>query len=416
MMNISENTKAILLLTAPLLLKAVSKSSTQPQYDLLKPTEYHQLAIFLRDTKRQPANLLTQEAELILDEYGKLDKNRVLALLGRGFLLSQVLDYWQSRGIWVISRADKYYPSRFKSRLKEHSPAILYGCGNLILLEQGGLAIVGSRNINDELIQYTQAVSSSAAQAGKMVISGGAKGVDSTAMYSALNNGGNVCGVLADSLEKAALNAMNRQALQEERLVLISACDPKSGFNVGNAMQRNKYIYALSDAALVVNSDLKKGGTWAGAVEQLEKFKCIPIYIRAVGQKSEGLDALQNKGARLWSNPSSEQEWNDITQTIQVHSLTLDRGTAELQQISLFNDIDEPKTEPNPLPEQSNVLFNTVKSLVKELILQSPKGDDELAVALDVSKSQMKSWLNRLIQENAVIKKNKPIRYMWNSK
>ena len=51
---------------------------------------------------------------------------------------------------------------------------------------------------------------------------------------------------------------MNRQALQEERLVLISACDPKSGFNVGNAMQRNKYIYALSDAALVVNSDFKK--------------------------------------------------------------------------------------------------------------------------------------------------------------
>ena len=63
---------------------------------------------------------------------------------------------------------------------------------------------------------------------------------------------------------------------------------------------------------------------------------------------------MQNKGARLWSNPSSEQEWNDITQTIQVHSLALNRETAELQQISLFNDIDEPKTEPNPLPEQSN--------------------------------------------------------------
>ena len=36
-------------------------------------------------------------------------------------------------------------------------------------------------------------------------------------------------------------------------------------------MQRNKLIYALADAALVVNSDYEKGGTWAGAVEQLER-------------------------------------------------------------------------------------------------------------------------------------------------
>jgi predicted Rossmann fold nucleotide-binding protein DprA/Smf involved in DNA uptake len=54
----------------------------------------------------------------------------------------------------------------------------------------------------------------------------------------------------------------NREVLLESRLVLISPYDPKSGFNVGHAMQRNKLIYALADAALVVNADEGTGGTW----------------------------------------------------------------------------------------------------------------------------------------------------------
>jgi len=58
--------------------------------------------------------------------------------------------------------------------------------------------------------------------------------------------------------------------LLDERLVLISPYDPAAGFNIGNAMQRNKLVYALADAALVVGAEPRKGGTWAGAVEQLK--------------------------------------------------------------------------------------------------------------------------------------------------
>ena len=68
-MTVSENTKAILLLTAPLLLGA--KSSTQ--YNLLKPKEYGQLASYLVGIKKQPADLLTDQAEGILDNYSVLE-------------------------------------------------------------------------------------------------------------------------------------------------------------------------------------------------------------------------------------------------------------------------------------------------------------------------------------------------------
>src|SRR5258708_24895620 len=117
------------------------------------------------------------------------------------------------------------------------------------------------------------AVGRLAARAGRMIVSGGAKGIDQAAMRGGLEGGGEVGGVLADSLETTAMNREHRNLLIDGRLVLVSPYDPNAGFNVGNAMQRNKLIYALADAALVVSSDLERGGTWTGAVEQLARFR-----------------------------------------------------------------------------------------------------------------------------------------------
>ena len=122
-------------------------------------------------------------------------------------------------------------------------------------------------------------------------------------MRGALEAGGKVTGVLADSLEKASMNREHRRLLLDGQLVLVSPYDPGAGFNVGHAMQRNKLIYALADASLVVSSDVNKGGTWAGAVEQLEKLKLVPVYVRSTGHPSEGLEALRSKGAVPWPNP-----------------------------------------------------------------------------------------------------------------
>jgi len=82
------------------------------------------------------------------------------------------------------------------------------------------------------------------------------------------------------------MNRDHRRLLMDGQLVLVSPYDPGAGFNVGNAMQRNKLIYALADAALVVNSDFEKGGTWAGAVEQLGKLKFVPLFVRSTGSAS----------------------------------------------------------------------------------------------------------------------------------
>ena len=112
----------------------------------MTPTEYNRVARILYDNQREPGDLLGPEAnDLFKNLQSVADSGRLARLLGRGFLLSQAIERWQTRSIWVISRADPNYPRRLKERLKDSAPAVLYGCGDETILETGGLAIVGSQ-------------------------------------------------------------------------------------------------------------------------------------------------------------------------------------------------------------------------------------------------------------------------------
>ncbi len=239
---LTPNTQAILLLTAPLI-----AGHGESSREMLTLSEYNRLTRILREKQKQPADLIGPDAQDLIELCAQpFGRTRFDALLGRGFLLGQAVEQWNARAIWVISRADSRYPKRLKARLKEDAPPLLYGCGEIGLLEQGGLAVVGSRHVDDELISFTENVGRLTAKAHRPVISGGAKGIDRAAMQGALLADGNVAGVMADSLERAALARDNREPLMECRLVLISPYDPAAGFNVGHAMQRNKVEWRQS--------------------------------------------------------------------------------------------------------------------------------------------------------------------------
>ncbi|MFM6207690.1 DNA-processing protein DprA, partial [Planktothrix sp.] len=86
--------------------------------------------------------------------------------------------------------------------------------------------------------------------------------------------------------------------IAEGRLTLISPYDPNAGFNTGNAMGRNKYIYALADYGLIVSSGYQTGGTWAGATEALSKIKDVPVFVRMQDTIPEGNQQLVKQGAK----------------------------------------------------------------------------------------------------------------------
>ena len=403
--ELSSNAQAILLLTAPLI-AGRGESSAAP----LSAGEYRRLARRLRELHREPADLLDCGADSLLKECGSHpDAARLDRLLGRGFLLSQAVERWRTRAIWVVSRADAGYPQQLKKRLGEDAPPVLYGCGDTSILDAGGLAVVGSRNVNEALIEYTEDTGRLIAAARRAVISGGARGIDQAAMRGAQDAGGIVVGILADGLEKAAVRREHREALMNGRLALICPYDPAARFNVGHAMQRNKLIYALADAALVINSDYGKGGTWAGATEQLERLKSVPVYVRADGDVGKGLAELQRLGARPWPNPKTAQELEEILNSPSTPACSAPEQRAKwsgVQEESGSFEGDRPaEAVPTAMTHEphgpvhsspADELFAKVTELLERM--DGPRTDARVADELQVPRKLADAWLKRLVE------------------
>jgi len=421
--NLSTNAKAILLLTAPLIAGREKQAA-----ELLTPGEYKRFATHLRSIEHEPADLLSSRADSLVEESKSFVRpDRLRSLLSRGFLLSQAVERWQARAIWVISRADLDYPQRLRTRLKEDSPAVIYGCGDRQILETGGLAVVGSRKVDDELIAHTEDIGRLAATSRRTLVSGGARGIDQAAMRGALQAGGTVTGILADSLEKTAMHRDHRNLLLEGQLVLVSPYDPSAGFNVGNAMQRNKLIYALSDAALVMNTDVGKGGTWSGASEQLKKFFLVPVYVRSTGKPSEGLDALQKLGARPWPNPT-DAEGLEVALTAAAPSppKVAEQNQLEFGATTSSGPVAASPAAPVRMPprpdspksvepkDPAGMLYETVRDLILG-VLSEPKKAAEVAAALEVTQRQAETWLGKLLEQGWVEKTKRPVRYVRHS-
>lgn len=300
MPQLSPDTQAILLLCGRLGLRGGNAAAP------LEVREYNQVARWLHDHGLRPGDLLHGVRERLLHTEADLpfDAGRLRSLLDRGSALALSVERWTSAGIWVLSRGDEDYPERLKRVLGKVAPPLLYGAGDRSLLVTEGLAIVGSRDVDDDGAAFARAVARSCARNGITVISGGARGVDSAALDAALDSGGKAIAVLPGGLRRAISGEL-RSAIESEQLVIISPYDPDAGFSVGNAMGRNKVIYALSLWAVVVSSAAESGGTWAGAVENLRRWG-IPLFVRNEAGVPQGNQQLIARGGSPLSREDIE--------------------------------------------------------------------------------------------------------------
>ncbi len=235
---------------------------------------------------------LGPEEDLPADLAGcPIDPERFRALQARDVF--EQLERWSDAGIWVRSVRDSDFPVAF-TRLKNRAPALLYGAGDICLLSLSGFAIVGSRNASEERLEQAAEVARSCVLAELCVVSGGARGVDSAAMQAALEAGGKVVGILSDSLLRATRRSGIHIVLDEGDLCLVSEVHPEAGFDVGNAMARNRLAYACAEATLIVECDPGTGGTWQGATDALKEGRKV-FVIEGARAETE----LRSHGAKV---------------------------------------------------------------------------------------------------------------------
>ena len=275
--------------------------------DSVKPLtlrEWNPIARKLQAASLRPSDMLPLPDP---DLRSKLDLDpdlvtRISQLTSRD--IQHELNRLKSLGIFPLTRADKDYPEKYRSRLKDSAPAVLFYSGEKALLGQPGIAVVGSRHLDEAGQECARFVGNACGLSGQVLYSGGARGVDTISMESALEARGTAVSVLADSLEKQV--KVRKEAVKMGDLCLVTPYSPNAGFSVGAVMGRNRLIYTLADYAIVVASDAETGGTWAGATETL-KNGWVPVFVLEHGQMPDGNKLLLQKGALAFSHPFKDK-------------------------------------------------------------------------------------------------------------
>jgi predicted Rossmann fold nucleotide-binding protein DprA/Smf involved in DNA uptake len=276
-------------LAALLLCQRLQQTPAAP----LKSSEYWALLEAVGD----PAALLGLNATTIAGRFGigtpLAERVATLLAAATGFALR--LEEAEQQGLRMVVSVDDSYPRVLIDRLGRRAPPLLYLVGDPALLQVDQLGIVGSREVGEETATVTRHAAMAAVEAGLAVVSGAAKGVDRLAMGAALEAGGTAVGVLAESLVRMTRDPEVRRAVTDGRLCLCTPYKPTAPFSVANAMGRNKLIYALSKATLVVAAAAETGGSWSGAVEAIRQATA-PVLVWTGPGAGTGNPLLSQRG------------------------------------------------------------------------------------------------------------------------
>ena len=435
-MNLGPQAQAVMLLTVPF------GKYREPDPKPLSTKEWARFSVWLKDHDLEPSHFLKGDLKSLIS--GWTDRSitpvRLEGLLDRGVALGMALEKWQRAGLWVLTRSDPEYPERLKRRLRLESPPVLFGYGNKMLLGRGGIAVVGSRDANQDDIAFTEHLSSAAARQGYSLVSGGARGVDQSAMLGALQNEGTVIGVMADSLLRVATSAKYRKYLLSDDLALITPFNPEAGFNAGNAMLRNRYIYCLADAAVVVSSTPNKGGTWNGALEDL-KSAWVPLWVKRSESTKSGNSHLVQKGAHwlpddlnsiacLLDGPLARTPKDKTPELPPLAGEAEDPAMAGPDtEATAPSELESKSVETQPqttgagenasqsTSDQVAVDFYTLFLMrMLDITGERPLKIEEITLSLELEKPQLKTWLKRGVNEGKIKKLLRPLRFQSSDK
>lgn len=334
-MNISNDSYAMLLLCSDLALRNID--SGVKAYTV---SQWSNLAERLIQNKLTPKALFDVSTEDIKKTLYLSDEEsaRIEKLLSRAGQFGIELSALNEKGIFTLTRSDLGYPAALKNKLKKLAPPILYYAGNLSLLSNKGVAIVGSRDIDEAALRFTEKLSRRCTNDGLNIVSGGARGVDSIAENVANQSDGTTVIFVADSLEKKIRQKETREAIMRKQSIILSSFRPDMPFQTYAAMERNKYVYALSDFVVIISSDYNKGGTWAGATENLKRG-WVPMFVRKEVEIPQGnINLLKNENVYPITQEILDDENINIFDWVTSQVKKSDKeDDIKPQQISLFD-------------------------------------------------------------------------------
>ena len=281
--------------------------------------------------------------------------------------------------------------SRYPALLKElpDAPIRLYCQGDMSLLGNPCVSIVGTRTCSREGIRAAQAIASGLAASGITVVSGLAIGIDKQAHLAALDLPGGTIAVLgagSDVCYPKENDGLRRSIIQ--RGLLISEYAPGTLPDPRHFPIRNRIISGLSLGVVVVEAALRSGSLITARLA-LEQNRAVYAVPGGIGSKyAEGCQKLIRDGAQpIFS-------FSDILSDLSAQLKTLLPQPDSAPRPYSLDVPQEPfQSAPAAPPPLRQPDRSTLEGRILTLLAQSPRAIDDVCQSLGCDPGEAGSTL-----------------------
>lgn len=229
-----------------------------------------------------------------------LDERSLASLLGKREEIdpAQELERIDRAGIQVLTKQCADYP-RMLAEIPV-PPPVLYVKGELSYLDAVAVSIVGTRKLTSYGREITRRLATELAEAGVVVVSGLARGIDGIAHEAAITAGGRTLAVLGSGVN--VIYPPEHRGLAERIIgagAVLSDYPPNRGPDAPNFPARNRIIAGLTLGTIVVEAPARSGAliTTDFAVDYGREVFAVPGSV--LSHASAGCHRLLRQGARL---------------------------------------------------------------------------------------------------------------------
>jgi len=278
----------------------------------------------------------------------------------------------QSDSRWILTWEDADYPNHLRGI--HDPPPVLFGLGSRQVLNLPQIAMVGSRNPSRGGEEIAFNFARQLVEAGWIITSGMALGIDAASHRGALAANGHTIAVLGTGIDRLYPSAHRELATQIiDNGALISEFVTGTTAKGHNFPRRNRIISGLSRGTLVVEASLRSGSliTARQAAEQGREVFAIPGSIH--DPLAKGCNALIKEGVTLVETVDDILKELGGLSCRPVHNANAETPLEELnldqdyQQLITQMGIDEPLAL-DTLVERSGLTPEAISSML--LILE----------------------------------------------
>lgn len=301
--------------------------------------------------------------------------------------------------IYEILDSNELYPKQLL-KIKNH-PTKLYVAGNINILNNKCIAIVGARQSTLYGEYYAKKFAKEFSKLGITVVSGLAIGIDGVCHQNSINDIGKTIAVIGSGLNNIypKQHIELAQKIVENGGAIISEYAPNEEVELSRFPIRNRIIAGLSEGVLVIEAKFRSGSsnTATNAFKQGKKVFCIPGRIGDI--TGVGTNNLIKKGAFLVTNVQ------EILNELGKDDTYFFNKTKQLQGVKNKENIQEKSNQKNTKIiatkkqcEKERRILNIDKQYeaIYKLLKDNPMEKNEIARKLAISISELNTKLTMM--------------------